>query len=265
MLVFGLLIVAFTAGFTLSKEIKSGTASVSLSKPVPRPLFFLGKFFGVILVLTIFAWCAILSILFAERSAEHYIETSTYLGNHRDLICNISALCVPMLSLAVAAFLNWKYRYRFGLWFFILLTTFETALLFILGFISRTGEYTGYSLSIDARIIPAALLIYMLLCIFAALAVTLSTRLQTGAAIAVAAAVLFVGLFADSQFGTGGIVNKLIYSALPDIQHFWMADALADGGRIPMGYLANTTIYTAVYTSLILLLGIISFDKRDLG
>ena len=266
MLVFGFLTVAFTAGFTLAKEINTGTVSVSISKPISRHTFFLGKFSGVILVLAVFSWCASLSVLFAERSAEHYMETSEHVGHYSDMVCGISALLIPVICLSVAAFLNWKFRFRFGLWFFILLSILQGMLLLLLGFVSRTGEYTiQYSLDIQAKIIPAVLLIFMILCIFSAITVTLSIRLQTGSTIAVSAVIMFLGFFADSQFGAGGIINRIIYSMLPDIQHFWMADALADGGFIPMSYLANSALYSVLYISLVLSAGMALFNKRDLG
>lgn len=264
MLVFGLLVTAFTSGFTLAKEINSGTAAASLSKPISRRVFLLGKFFGVVMVIGIFAWCATLSVMFAERTSERFVEELVM--DVRDTMCGRLALLAPVLALALAAFLNWWRGLRFGLWFFILLVIFQTALLFVVDAFGPYGAWNSaakYTLHFDWRILTAAALIAMLLCMFAAIATALSTRLNTGPALAVALVILFAGFLADSQFAGGGA--KLLYAVIPDVQHFWLADALADGGRISLRYLARAGLYALTYSAFALTLGIVSFDKRDLG
>jgi len=269
MLVTGMLIATFTSGFTLSNEIKSGTVATALSKPVSRPLFLFGKFLGAMLVVIVFCWCDTFAVLFAERSAEHYVETATQVGQVRDVTCGILAMAAPVLALGKAAFVNWRFRFRFGLWFFITLSVIQPLLLGLLGFLTRNGSWAGwanYHLEMDFRIVTTAALVVMLLGIFSALATAMSTRLQTGAAVAGSFAILFIGFLADSQLGgRQGILPKLLYSLVPDVQHFWLADSLADGGVIPLRYLMQAGTYALTYIAFVLMLGAVSFDKRDLG
>lgn len=269
MLVFGILIAAFTAGTTLAKEISSGTVAAALSKPVARPVFLLGKFFGTLLVILLFCWSETFAVLFAERCSEHYVETEANIGNLRDTTCGVLSVIVPVLAMVKAAFVNWRFRFRFGLWFFIFLSVLQLMMFVLLGFIGRDGlfvGFSGYDPAMDFRIVPAALLVVMMLGVFAALATALSTRLQTGAAVAVSFAVLFIGFLADSKFGGGhGLVPRLLYSVVPDVQHFWVVDGLASGGVIPKRYVMQAGTYALTYISFVLLLGAVSFQKRDLG
>ena len=269
MLVAGILIAAFTSGTTLAKEISSGTVAAALSKPVARPVFLLGKFFGTMLVILLFCWSETFAVLFADRCSEHFVETEANAGYVRDVICGVLSMIVPVLAMVKAAFVNWRFRFRFGLWFFIFLSVLQPLLFLVLGLFGRDGSFaglSGYDSAMDLRIIPAALLILMMLGVFAALATALSTRLQTGAAVAVSVAVLFIGFLADSQFGGGGgLIPRMLYSVVPDVQHFWVVDGLASGGVIPKRYVMQAGGYALTYISFVLLLGAVSFQKRDLG
>lgn len=269
MLVFGILVAAFTSGHTLAREISRGTVATALTKPISRTTFLLGKFLGALLVIAVFCWCSIFAILFAERSAERFIETQELMGYIRDTTCGLLALMIPVLALALAAFLNWRRRLRLGVWFFIFLSVFQPILFLFLGLLRRDGAWLGFStydLAMDFRVVRAALLVALLLTVFAALATALSTRLQTGAAVVGSFIILFIGFLADSQWGgSSGMLARAVYGVVPDVQHFWVVDALADGGRIPGTYVLHVGTYAVTYVIFVLLLGTWSFKSRDLG
>ena len=269
MLVFGILVAAFTSGHTLAREISRGTVATAIAKPISRTAFLLGKFFGALLVIAVFCWCSVFAILFAERSAERFIETQELMGHIRDTTCGLLALAMPVLALALAAFLNWRRHWRLGVWFFILLSVLQPVLFLFLGFFRRDGAWLGFStydLAMDFRIVSAAALVAMLLAVFSALATALSTRLQTGAAVVASVAILFLGFLADSQWGgSSGVLARAAYGMVPDVQHFWVVDALADGGRIPGTYVLHVGVYAVTYIVFVLLVGSWSFKSRDLG
>lgn len=269
LLVGGMLLAAFTSGSTLAREIASGTVAAAVSKPVPRWAFLLGKFAGAAAVVLLFAAIQTIAILLAERCSERYIETAAYVGDVRDTRCGLLAMAAPALALATAAFVNWRFRWRFGLWFFIFLAAVQTLIAAAIGLFGRNGAwlgFAGYDPAMDVRILPAAALVAMLLLIFCALATALSTRLQTGAAVAASFAVLFVGFLADRHFGgASGTLPRLLYAVVPDIQHFWVVDALSGGGTIPKRYLLQAGAYALSYMAFALALGAVSFQRRDLG
>ena len=269
MLVFGMFASAFAAGDTLAAEIRRGTVAVALSKPLHRAVFLVGKFLGVAAVATVFAWCAGFAVLFAVRCSEHFVEGKEYMGNVRDTLCGILALAAAPLAALIAAALNYRRGLRLGLAFFASLALIQPALLFALGFVSREGNwhgFGGFSFGVDWRIISAAALVLMLLLVFAAALTALATRLQSGAAAAAGFALLFVGFMSESQFGASkNLVARILYSAIPDVQNFWMVDALGGGGTIPLRYTASCAIYAFCLIAFILSLGHISLKTRDIG
>jgi hypothetical protein len=217
----------------------------------------------------VFAWCAGFAVLFAERCSEHFVEETERAGFMQDTLCGALALAAPVAALLIAALLNYLRGIRFGLAFFASLSLIQPALLLTLGFFSRTGRFVGiggYAFNLDWRIVPAALLVLMLLLVFAATLTALATRLQSGAAAAAGFALLFAGVMSESQFGASKtVVGRILYSAIPDVQNFWMVDALGNNGTIPWAYTAGCAAYALCLIAFMLSLGHISFKIRDIG
>ena len=263
MLVMGLAMTAFTAGFTLSDELRRGTAAAVLVKPVGRLTFLLGKYLGVVAVLALFCLCGTVCTLLAERTAEHYIELEYFADAIVDRYTGLGALAAAGLALLVAAALNFFRNVRFGLAAFLLVTLSQAAVLLLCGFINRAGELIPYALQVNARIIPASALVFLLLCVYGALATAFSTRLLTGATLVLCGAVFFLGFLSDS-FRHASFLSWL--SALvPNVQHFWRASALDREGSIPLGYVAQALAYAASLTALYLAAGYAALRGRDLG
>ena len=269
MLMFGIFVLAFAAGETLAAEIRRGTVAVALSKPLHRAVFLAGKFLGVAAIAAVFAWCVGFSVLFAERCSEHFIEEENAADYVRDTLCGGLALLAGPLALASAAALNRCKNFRFGLSFFASLATMQPLIMLAIGFYSRTGKYLGiegYSSQIDWRILPAALLVFMLLLVFSSILTALATRLQSGAAAAAGFAILFAGFMSESQFGASTtLFGKFMYCLIPDVQNFWIIDALSNGGMIAWAYIANCAIYALLTITFILSLGHASLATRDIG
>ena len=269
MLVIGMFVSAFAAGDTLAAEIRRGTVAVALSKPLRRSVFLAGKFCGVAAVVSAFAWCVTFAVLFAVRTSEQFMDERDVAGFVRDTFCGTLALCAAPLALLLAAILNYARGIRFGLAFFTSLALIQPALLFLLGLFARTGKYVGfaeYAFGIDWRIVSAAALVLMLLLVFASALTALATRFQSGAAAVFGFALLFAGFMSESQFAKSEtLFGRFLYSAIPDIQHFWRTDALGDGGVIPPRYIAGCAVYALCLIAFMLSLGHVFFKRRDIG
>ena len=266
LLVFGVLSAAFTAGSTLAAEIRDGTAATALAKPVSRPAFLVGKFLGSCAVAAVFAWCQTWAVLFAQRTAEAWVETAKTAGDRRDALCALLSLVVPALALGLAALVNARTRRRFGLWFFAFLAALPPLAAALLGLFARDGSWlglAGWRLGLDLRVVPLAFQLLLLVAVFCAIATALTTRLATGPAVALSFLVLMLGFLADGA-AAGGPAGKLLYALVPDAQHFWTADALARGGTIPAAHTLRAALYAATYCAAVLALGCVSFRKKDL-
>ena len=77
---------------------------------------------------------------------------------------------------------------------------------------------------------------------------------------------LFVaGLLWESWWGPAPATpgRAMLYSLIPNWQHFWVSDALTGGGRIPWSYVCQAVAYAATYTGAVLCLGLGAFAHAD--
>ena len=288
MLVFGLVLAAGTAGRAVAGEIESGTAAAIIGKPVSRVTFLLSKALGVFWVVSIYWFGILCATLIAERISSRFITTEDFAGYVIDRTTLIFALGSLLLVLIIGAIAHFMRR-SFGAVTYCGMAVAQALVVLISGFYSRMGkpfyvfgqaacgcgdphhhdavQWVIYEPELNLRIIPAAILVLFALAVFVSLASALATRLQSGAAIVVCALVLMVGLTGDAFALNVNLFSWHVLPAgvLPDIQHFWMCDTLANGGRIAMNYVVEVGLYAATCCILFLTAGCMAFKNRDLG
>jgi hypothetical protein len=290
MLVLGLVLAAGTAGRSVAEEIARGTAAAVIGKPVSRVTFVLAKWLGVFGVVAVF-WCGVLaSTLLAERCSAHFVALEEFAGDATDPWTLVLSFAGVLVALIVAAAGHFSRRRRFGVSAFAGVVLSQVAVVAISGFYNRFGELYPlhgesaccgdgaeqahamthlllYRPEINLRVLPVALLVLFALAIFAALATALATRLQTGPALAVCAGVLILGLAGDSLTAGAPLLSLrgLVAGVLPDVQNFWLCDAVARGGRVAWTYVAEAGAYAVTCCAICLLAGCLAFRERDLG
>jgi len=290
MLVLGLVLAAGTAGRSVAEEIARGTAAAVIGKPVSRVTFVLAKWLGIFGVVAVF-WCGVLAAtLLAERCSAHFLVLEDFTGFATDpWTLSLSFLGVAV-ALTVAAAGHYVRRQRFGVSAFAGVALSQLAVAAASGFYNRFGQLYPlhgeaacagcggehahaaaglvlYHPELNLRVLPVALLVLFALAVFAALATALATRLQTGTALTVCAGVLILGLAGDA-FTTGASAFSLrgvLAGVLPDVQHFWLCDAVAREGRVAWSYVAEAGAYAVTCCALFLTAGCLAFQDRDLG
>jgi len=287
MLVFGLVLAVTTAGSALAAEITRGTAAAIIGKPVSRVTFIVSKWLGICGVLLIF-WLGIsAATLLAERGSSHFVMPDVCgheshvtdcgcdsPGHEMDGMTLMLGFCGVGVAMLFAALRHYFGQRRFGVSAFIGVAASQLCVAGLCGFYNRFGNIRflldgtpAYLSELDWRIPPAALLVLFALLLFAALATALATRLQTGPVLAICVLVLVVGLAGDSFALHASVMSwrGLLAGLLPDIQHFWMCDVLAHGGRIAWSYVAEAAVYALTCCVLFLTAGCLAFRMRDLG
>lgn len=254
----GLLLGAFLSCTSLTRELERGTAAAILSKPVPRPVFFLAKFTGMAAVMLLFSLAVALTTVLASRvAAERFVF---------DWWAAIPMLVAPAFAFAFAGVNNYFTRRpfvsnAFRLYIFTLLLAF-----LITGFIDRAGTFVTFGSSLPLRILPASLLITFAILMLAAISLMLATRLHLLMIIPCASLIFVLGLISDYLLGSHAASNVLAaaaYYVIPNWQHFWVADALAGEGTIPWSYVGTAGIYALFYLAGILCLGILFFRQLE--
>jgi hypothetical protein len=289
MLVFGLVLAAGAAGRSVAEEIERGTAAAVIGKPVSRVTFVLAKWLGIFGVVALF-WCGVLAAtLLSERCSAHFLTLADFTGYATDPLTLALSFLGVLAALLIAAAGHYLRRCRFGVTAFAGVALSQVAVAAASGFYNRFGQLyplhgeaacSGcggehahaaglvlYHPELNLRVLPVALLVLFALAIFAALATALATRLQTGAALAVCAGVLLLGLAGDALAAGAPLLSLrgLLAGVLPDVQHFWLCDAVARGGRVAWAYVAEAGAYAATCCALCLTAGCLAFRERDLG
>ena len=267
MLIFGLILAATTASATLAAEIERGTAAATLSKPVPRALFLVAKYAGVVGLVLILWSASLMATLLAERASEHYATTGSESDTRADALTTILALLGPLAALAVAGLLNYRRQARFGVAAFLGIPLTLLAVLLACGCFNRFGHLVWYQPDLNLRVPAAALLILLALAMLAGLAAALATRLRSAPTLALCTLILALGLTGDLWAGQAAAWSwrGLLGGLAPNLQHFWLCDALADGGRIPWRYVGSAALYAVTWTALALGAGTLALRNRDMG
>lgn len=255
----GLLLAVVTAVTTMQHEIRRGTAATVLTKPVGRSLFFLGKFAGVALVLLLFSLASGLATLLSARMASAAHELDWWAGG-------------PMLGGIAAAFglaglLNYYASRPFVQTAFWLLLGALAVVLVATSFVDRDGHLVPWGVAITWKIVPASVLITLALVVLAAVGVTVATRLDTVATLALCSVVLLIGLMADyllGRYAADHALAAVLYGLVPNWQHFWMTDALSGDGVIPWSYVGQVARYAGLYLAGVLGLGLVAFERMEL-
>lgn len=254
----GLLLGSYASCSTLAHEIRRGTASAVLSKPVGREIFLLAKFTGVAVVMVLFGYAATLSTVISERTASEMY--------HIDWWAGAPLMLAPVLAFLVAAAINYRTNRPFASTAFMLTLGMLTAAFIVSGFLDRAGAREAFGSHYAWAIIPAGVLICMAVILLSAVAVSLATRLDVVPTITVCSLVLFAGLISDYLLGRrapDSVLARIGYTLVPNWQHFWVVDALNTPDGIPWSYVGQVALYAAAYLGGVIALGIVAFRHMD--
>ncbi len=257
--VVGLIVAVSAASSSLSREIRSGTAALVLSKSVGRGMFFLAKYAGVAAVILVFSLAAAMGTLLGPRiGPQHYVV---------DARVGVAFLAVPFVAFACGGLLNFRRRQPFPSAALAAIIVLCGAVLAWAAWTDRAGRLAPFGASMDWRVLPASALVTLSLLVVGAISLALATRVGTVPNLAVCAVVFMVGLVSDyllsGPASSGSAVARALYAVIPNWQHFWQADALAGSGTIPWGYVGWCALYGAACVGGALSLGLAVFRHAE--
>jgi len=301
----GMFLAAFTATGVIHQEMQSKTALTVVSKPVPRPVFILGKFLGVSGAITIATYLLMLVFMLTLR---HRV-----LQNKQDPLdwpVILFGLGAVLLALGIAGSANYLYKKVFTSTFiYVLMITLTGgfALVTVInkkwGFQSPITDFVADGNRI-AEVAVGGVLILQGLLIITAFAVALSTRFSQVVTLVTCAVIIGIGIasgtlsqLANSSVGiepSAPVIQsirtlmdadlpaarksiylgaKFIYIVAPNFQYHWPADAISQGnsliheadGKLSFNYIGTVTAYSASYIAAILSLATILFQKREVS
>ena len=256
----GLLLAAHAAGEAFARELRRGTAAAILAKPVSRAVFFLAKAAGVGAAIFLYTVAALAAALLAVRAGADDLRL--------DWAAALPALLALVLAPALAGAWNHRTRRPFPSAAFFLLLVFLLAALAVAAAFPTPLDHRSFPDNFTWSILAVGLLLFFCLGMVVALATALATRLAVMPVLLLCAGFFLFGLMGDYFLGPHlgeSFAARAAYAALPNVQAFWLLDALDVSARIPASYVALSAAYAAAWSAAALALGLASFRSLEIS
>ncbi len=261
----GVFLAAFTATGVVNQEMESKTALTVVSKPVPRPVFIVGKFIGVGAAISIAAYLLMLVFLLTLR--HRVLQNASDDIDWPVILFGVGAV---LLALAIAGAGNYLYGKVFTSTFIYALLITLTLGFGLVTLINKDWAFQSPATDFaadDGRMAQVAVggvLMLQGLLILTAVAVAFSTRFSQVVTLIICIGVVMpvgmmsgalsqlvnnaLGIAADTRIDTAiqaiiaadlplarkaaYIVAKLVYIVAPNFQYHWPADAIGQGNSL---------------------------------
>ena len=258
-----LFISIFSASGAVAKEMENKTILTVLTKPVQRPIFIIAKFFGVASAVVLAHYICTIALLMVIRHG--VLET---VNDPHDWTVIATAGIVVVAVFLLSAFFNYAYEWKFSSTAIVLTGIFATLGIVFLIFIDNRWQFNPKSNGINAVDIYGSVLLLLAAIIMVALAVALSSRFNIVVTLSCCIGIFLLGLVSDYAFGRFAETQlwaKIGRYLVPNLQIFWISDAIYEGSQIPVKYIVITASYALCYTTAILALAIALFQRRQVG
>jgi ABC-type transport system involved in multi-copper enzyme maturation permease subunit len=258
-----LFIAIFSASGVVAEEIENKTIITVLSKPVQRPIFIISKFLGVTIAVILAHYICTIAMLMSIR---HGVIESV--DDTCDWTVMATVLVIAGLAFLLSAFLNYTYDWKFSSTAIILIAIFATFGIAFLSFIDENWQFNPKENGLNALDIYGSLLLLLATIIIVALAVALSARFNIVVTLSACIGVFLLGLISDYVFGRFADTHlwaKIGRFLVPNLQIFWISDAIYEESVIPLKYIIISAAYALCYTTAILSLAVALFQKRQVG
>jgi hypothetical protein len=181
----------------------------------------------------------------------------------------LGAAGVVVISVCLlSAFFNYAYDWKFLSTAMVLAGIFATFAIVFLAFIDRNWQFNPAENGINAVDVYGSVLLLLAAIIIVALAVALSARFNIVITLSACIGIFLLGLVSDYAFGRFAETElwaRIGRYIIPNLQIFWISDAIYEGSEIPLKYIAISASYALCYTAGILALAVALFQRKQVG
>ena len=258
-----LFVAIFAASGAVAEEIENKTIVTVLSKPIQRPIFIVAKFLGVASAVILAHYICTIALLMAIRHG--VLETAA--DTHDWTVIGTAAVAV-VSTLLLTTFFSYAYSWKFSSTAIVLTGISATFGIVFLSFIDRNWQFNPQDNGINALDVYGSVLLLLAAIIIAALAVALSARFNIVVTLSACVGVFLVGLVSDYAFGRladSKIWARVAWFLVPNLQIFWISDAIYEGSQVPLKYIIISASYALCYIIAVLLIAIALFQRRQVG
>jgi len=258
-----LFIAIFSASGAVAEEIENKTITTVLSKPVQRPIFIIAKFLGVAAAVVLAHYICTIALIMAIRHG--VLET---VNDTHDWTVVAAAAVIVFGALLLSAFFNYTYDWKVSSTAIVLTAVFATFGIVFLYFIDQQWKFNPKGNCINTLDVYGSILLLLAAMIIVAIAVALSARFNIVVTLSACIGIFLLGLISDYAFGRFAETQlwaKIGRFLVPNLQIFWISDAIYEGSEVPLKYILITASYAICYTAGILALAVAIFQRRQVG
>ncbi|MCF7976007.1 MAG: ABC transporter permease subunit [Phycisphaerae bacterium] len=258
-----LFVAIFSAAGAVAEELDNKTISTVLSKPVSRPVYVLAKFLGVSCAVAIAHFICTAAMLLAIRHG--VMETA---NDTHDWTVITAGLVTVGGALVMATFFNYVFGWKFSSSVVVLMALFSAISLLFLCFVDRHWQFNPGENHFNRFDIYAAILLLLAAIVITALAIALSSRFNIIITLAACVGIFLLGLVSDYVLGNAAEAHlwaRIARYVVPNLQVFWISDAIYEGNPVPARYIGTAATYAACYTGAVLAIAVGLFQRRQVG
>jgi hypothetical protein len=182
------------------------------------------------------------------------------------VICTV--VTAVLAAFLLSTFFNYTYDWKFSSTAIVLGGVFATLGIVFLSFIDKEWKFNPQNNGISAVDIYGSFLLLLAAIIIAAIALAFSTRFNVAVTLAGCIGIFLLGLISDYVFGRFAQAHlwaKIGRFLVPNLQIFWISDAIYEGSAVPLKYVIISGTYALCYTAAILALAVALFQRRQVG
>ena len=258
-----LFIAIFSASGAVAEELENKTIITVLSKPVQRPIFIVAKFLGVAAAVALAHYICTIALLMSIRHGVLESASETH-----DWTVIATAGAAVGVAFVLSAFFSYAYDWKFSSTAIVLTGILGTLGIVFLCFIDRDWKFNPHNNRINPVDIYGSVLLLLAAIIIVALAVAISARFNIVVTLSACIGVFLLGLISDYTFGRFAETHlwaKIGRFLVPNLQVFWISDAIYEGSTVPVKYILISAAYALCYAAGILSVAIALFQRRQVG
>ncbi len=253
----------FAASGAVADEIENKTILTVLTKPVRRPVFVLAKFFGIFAAVALAHLITTIALLMTIRHG----VMATAAHTHDWTVLSAAGIGITV-TILLSAFFNYVNDWKFSSTAVILAAIFSVVSITFLAFIDRNWQFNPAGNGINVVDIYGSVLLLLGAMVIAALALAFSVRFNIVTTLSACVGIFLLGLVSDYIFGRFAethIWARIGRFIVPNLQIFWISDAIYEGSTVPGTYILIGASYALCYTAAILFLAMAIFEQRQVG
>lgn len=259
----GLALAVFSSYTMVTQEIEKRTVLTLMAKPVGRAEFILGKYLGIAAGIAAAHYLLTIILVLTIRVG---VKGAAYSEvDHVALFAELAAVfSVLVLALSANYFFDNPFTSSAILYGLLVFTLFFVAA----GFLNNKWQLQPFFANMDGQTVIACAVLLMGVLLLAAAALAVATRANFAIILVVCVVLFVLGLVSDYLFGRhagSNVMASVAYAALPNLQIFWLADALGARKTIPLSYVCRVAGYASLYSSALILAAVTLFQEREIS